>query len=541
MEGDRRSGYNDGLTRNLVQALLILLCTPLAGEVDFSVNPDGTATVVWQTPEPTRGGCVHYGVFLPDQELAVPRWCGTVFEKARRGRGSKEHRARFSVRRLGEVSRWHDGAPNGTGRVAVRIAAGGERLDRVFGVRWTGGRYRRVAAVVEGPFVCVPTATSLTIALATDLETRASVTIAGPGGVRALFESAGAATRHEIPVSGLFADTTYRYQVRITPADDPALSIACPPARLGTAPPLEFKKPFTFAHLSGSQGGAGGGEWAVEGVSARSLHDLVTLAYRRGADLVLFPGDLVGASAAGEDRFRRELRAWKRVVGPVGSFIPILVTAGSRASAAAVERIFAEEFVAFTNGPEPAAGSPPYEELVYSFDYGNTHFAVVRTIGDTAGTVDVRQQAWLEKDLAAARERGMGHLFVVGHAPGFPCAQADMGGGEDEEVNARRTAFWQLLSTAGVRAYLCAGGGSYARLLVDEKLVPGMSEAVWQIASGGAGAPFALEKTGVPWAGRIAAFTPQRHVCLYEVTGARVTLTVVDETGGTIERVDLNE
>jgi len=543
--------------------------TLLAGEPAFEVAEDGTVTARWRTRTPTLQGSLTYGVFMPDQDLDIPRWIGRAPERDPGGKAAVEHEARFSVGRLEALGRWRPGAPNGTGRVAVRVEiilprGGSAFVDRVFGVRWVKGKFRRTAAVVEGPFVSLPTTNSFTVAFRTDTKTHARVTVIDPQGDRLLFASEGESDRHEITVSGLFADTVYRYRVQIIPADDPALLVASPPARARTAPPREFGRSFTFAHLCDSRSGAGGGEYSMEGVNARTLETLLILAYRRGAELVVFPGDLVNGYTTSVGRFRRELRSWKRVASPVGAYVPIFPTAGNHEALidrwddglvldrkdTPMERVFAEEFVNYTNGPRPAPGAPPYKELVYSFDYGDTHFAFVLTNywytnrpgsrpGVREGTVDEIQLEWLKQDLARARKRGLRHLFVAGHEPGFPCGghagDAMYWGGRIPEVNAMREKFWRILGEAGVVAYLCGDEHNYSRLLVDASLVPGMKHPVWQIVSGGAGAPFHTPDTNVPWHRKVAFFTPQRHLCLITVDGKVVTLEVVNETGGRIE------
>jgi 3',5'-cyclic AMP phosphodiesterase CpdA len=545
----------------------------LAAEPEFSVAADGTATVRWKTVAPRPRGWICAGVFLPDQDLDIPRWQTTVPEKEKAENPATEHEAVFPVTDLASLAAAATGKPNGAARLAVRIAVAGSGeepalLDRTYGVRWSNGTYQRAAAVVEGPAVCLPEATSVTIAFRTDLATRAAVLVRSPHGERMVFESDREATQHEIRAAGLFADALYSYEVRITPADDPALTIASPSARFRTPPPREFKRPFTFALLSDARAGAGGGEHSIEGVDVRTLSDLLTIAYRSEAQLVVFAGDCASGYTTSETRFRQELRSWKRAARPVAAYLPLVVAAGNHEALIdawsdgamrdredlPMERVFAEEFVHFPNGPEAAPGAPPYRELVYSFDFGNTHFACVLTSywwtnrpgagpGCRNGTVDDRQLAWLEKDLREARGRGVRHLFVAGHAPGFPCGghadEAMYWNGTIAEVNAMRERFWKLLGDAGVVAYLCGDENNYSRVRVDAGLVPGMARPVWQIVSGGAGASYHVKDTKVPWSSAVAHFSCQRHVCLFEVAESRVDLRVVSETGGSIEQVPL--
>ena len=116
--------------------------------------------------------------------------------------------------------------------------------------------------------------------------------------------------------------------------------------------------------------------------------------------------------------------------------------------------------------------------------------------------MDDRQLTWLRDDLMSARARGIEHLFVLGHEPGFPCGghagDAMYWNGKIPAVNAMRTRFWTILGEAEVVAYLCGDEHNYSRLRVDKDLVPGMARPVWQIVSGGAGAPFHVQDASVP-------------------------------------------
>ena len=546
----------------------------LDGEPDFVVAPDGTVTVAWRTHTPMARGSVHYGVFLPDQELAVPRWHGSVAASAAAGDPVTTHEASFSAAVLGALEQTFSGKTNGVGRLAVRIvmpAADGRTVsfDRELGVRWFHGVYRRVAALIEGPFLCRPGPSEMTLAFRTDLPTAAHVILADEKGARWLFENDGETATHVIRLSGLAPDTTYRYQLVLFPADDPAMMIRCTEAQFRTTPSRGLGRSVRFAHLSGSRAGAGAGEWSMEGVNVRGVRELMLLAYRRGAGLILFPGGMIEGYTTSAERLRAELRSWKRAVGPIAAYVPVMVTAGSRETLVACDenghannrrhaltaQVFAEEFVGFAGGPPPEDGAPPHQGLVYSLGYGPVHFAFLlssrRFAGGSgdgpglhAGVIDAAQRKWLRRDLSLARAGGAEHIFVVSDEPGFPCGGRKGGGtyrnGELPEVQAMREDFFRILGEFQVTAYLCGGEHNYSRLRVDDALVPAMAQPVWQIVSGAAGAPLDVRDASVPWAGSVAHFSCRRHVCLFEVSGAKVTLTVVDKTGAIIENVVLS-
>ena len=53
----------------------------------------------------------------------------------------------------------------------------------------------------------------------------------------------------------------------------------------------------------------------------------------------------------------------------------------------------------------------------YSFDYGNSHFAVIDLPGGGSNTWTAAQIAWLDSDLSAAESRGVVHEFLFSHGP----------------------------------------------------------------------------------------------------------------------------
>ncbi len=56
------------------------------------------------------------------------------------------------------------------------------------------------------------------------------------------------------------------------------------------------------------------------------------------------------------------------------------------------------------------------EDIVYSFDYGNSHFVGLDALGD-ATTLSNSQLTWLDTDLTNAESRGLLHAFIYFHGP----------------------------------------------------------------------------------------------------------------------------
>lgn len=218
---------------------------------------------------------------------------------------------------------------------------------------------------------------------------------------------------------------------------------------------------------------------------------------------VLFPGDMIMGSNKDAGIVPRELAEWKEVMAPVYKnprmiWPRVWPTPGNHEmQLGGNEAAYLEAFPdVFMNGPAEEKG------LYYSFDHGNAHFVAVNTDSmDDRGTPDpsddrpdgrqVKYIDWLREDLAAARGRGVKHIFVFGHQPAFPITEGHLVSGlpnlgtkwilePDLTYLKRRDAFWKALSDHGVAAYICGDEHAYTRQKVD---------GVYQIVTGIAGAP----------------------------------------------------
>lgn len=272
-----------------------------------------------------------------------------------------------------------------------------------------------------------------------------------------------------------------------------------------------------------------------------------------------------------------------------------------RGGDSSAEAVFADEFVnregsAYGFGEPVAearecdAGSttgPSYAENVYSLNYGNAHFVSIntnywftgvqtgaRTVrypsdrdgtalalrvlgGNREGYVLPNQLEWLERDLDAAdADPNIDWVFVFTHEPAFPNGGhlwdamfwGDAGKGHEGGLNDAtaplgdvidmRNRFWGIVSRHDkVVAVMFGDEHNYSRTLIDSEVDPSFARPVWQIVSGGAGAPFYVQDTSVPWASSVRAFSPVNHYCLFAVQEGRVSLTVRATTGTVIDEV----
>jgi 3',5'-cyclic AMP phosphodiesterase CpdA len=240
------------------------------------------------------------------------------------------------------------------------------------------------------------------------------------------------------------------------------------------------------------------------------LSSLLAFAGAKRPDAVFFTGDLTlglekeeedgaideGASPAsgGWSRdfqydpktFTRMLASFKRIVTKRLRGVPFYPVVGNHDTVGpdAVE-IFRKTFAL----ERPPSAFRDSAHLAYTIELRGTVFVVIATDyyqpcterGAAVTPCNVRdhrishsQLEWLDAQLAKHAGK---RLFVLGHEPAFSSGTAKLGLDHYEEA---RDAFWKILKSRGVIAYLCSHQHQFA---------VSQHEGVWQLISGGAGAP----------------------------------------------------
>jgi len=412
-------------------------------------------------------------------------------------------------------------------------------------------------------------ATSAVITVETDVETVARVELIDEHGERHHVGGDGAGTRHELSIAGMTPDTRYRYVVLVADARGEVGESRS--ATLRTWPPPDDDMSLTFAVLSDSRSGYGTAEEQYAGTNREVLEDLLRRSVEEGARFIVFVGDLIDGYRTHAGSFRYELEAWQKAVEPFHGLIPIYEVMGNhealmdywdvgwavgQSGETSAEAEFAARFVNPTNAPDAADGAPPFEENVYSFDAGPAHLAVINSNywwrshpsrddhpaagrGQREGWIDDAQLAWLSDDLEAAHDRGREHLYVLTHEPGYPNGGHTMDAmwwrGEVPEVVERRAALFGAMSERGVDAIFHGDEHNYSRTRVHE----GLDRPLWQLISGGAGAPYYAQVTDLPWADDVAAFDGRQHVIVVDIDAGAAEARVLSRMGETIDRFDL--
>lgn len=550
-----------------------------AREPVASFAEDGQLFVRFSTTRSLGGASVYYGTELPEDPF------GTARLRRRAGAVVAEGEGRaigLDVRRLLDVRYDVAGARSrGRGIVRWRLEAldadqGTARVhDGRVGFRCDPGPCTETSRLVQlptvrlGPFVDLVDDDGATITVETDVETLATLVVRDDEGEVHTVRSAHGGLRHELRVEGLAPDTRHRYVVLVADARGEVGESRS--ATFATWPAPEAFDRLTFAVLSDSRSGHGGADAQYAGTNREVLEDLLLRAVAEGARFIVFAGDLIDGYRTHAGSFRYELEAWQRASEPVHASIPIYEAMGNHEALmeywtagwavavngdASAEAIFAERFVNPHGAPEPAPGAPPFDENVYSFDAGPAHLAIVNSNyfwrshagradhpaagrGQREGWVDDRQIEWLDRDLEGARARGRSHLYVFTHEPGYPNGGHVQDGmwwrGEVPEVLAQRERFFGILADRSVQAVFHGDEHNYSRTRIHD----GLARPLWQVISGGAGAPYYAQDTTLPWARDVVVFDARQHLVMVSIEGDRARGRAVARTGETMDEWDL--
>lgn len=538
----------------------------------IEVKIDGTVQVHVKTTKPCTGGLAYLGLMTLHAELEYPVYRVTgetspinantlLFEFSLR---ELENKAMDEINRQG----------NQNAHVALRLCLFGDKLytlDRIFAYRRSlSDEYNRSTALIEGPFVDWVTDSSAVLSWKFDQPSDCRLDV-DPGQISQEYAPPG--KRYEVLLLNLLPSAKYKYAITWDGHNQLKTTVH---REFRTAPPTGSDRPFNFAVLSDARASQGAGDRSVEGVNQRILQALLNRAYNLDVSLFLFPGDLVSGYTSEVVDLESQYRSWKRAVAPVGSRIPIYEGMGNhdvtarffegskirdcapRSGEEASEVIFAHHFVNPTNGPDPThPDHPPYRENVYSFDWGNCHFtmlnnnymqkgsgeSVANLRGEIEGTLRPEQLTWLDEDLKAARQRRMRYLFVFAHEPAFPngghTEDAMWWEGVIPEVVRMRNTFWKILCEYNVLAAFFGDEHNFSLSYIDETVDSEFDVPVWQIVTGGAGAPYYLRDENVPWAGSVKSFYPYHHCCVINVADDSVVLNVITPEGILLESVQL--
>ena len=219
-----------------------------------------------------------------------------------------------------------------------------------------------------------------------------------------------------------------------------------------------------FAVFSDPQIRVGKGDW--DHVFRTILEDISRHRPRPG--FLIIVGDLVDGRSGGkvnrlcppeqyDPQYRRFFEILREHLDPAIAFYPVAGNHEYHRDKDGAVRSGAQKYAEYMLPIVPENALPrgtPY----YSFDYGNSHFAVIATglLGyreDWQDLVYGDQYEWLRGDLAAAAARpGTRHVFVFGHHQMYPLVN---GLGARKELPVLQERIWKpLFVRYGVDAYI---------------------------------------------------------------------------------------
>lgn len=443
--------------------------------------------------------------------------------------------------------------------------------------------------LTEGPFINLLGHNTVTISFDTNFPIMAKVMVNDY-----VYQSPVYSIHHEIKIPDLKPATSYDYSV-LFGSNEEHYSFQ-------TAPEPGSREAFTFAYASDSRTGPGGGERSFTGANVYIMKKIMALAKYKKSAFIQFTGDLITGYKSDPDEIRLEYANWKRSVEPYAHYFPVMTTTGNHESVMfywglptgdfyaidkfpydqfSTEKLFSENFVMPTNGPEGEDGSiydpngkttdfPSYEENVYSYIYDNVAMIVLNsnywyspstsfvkiTSGNIHAYVMDNQLIWLKNEVNKFEEdSNIDHVFVTIHTPFFPNGghvNDDMwyGGNNDmrpyvagkpveKGIIERRDEILQILinESTKVVALLTGDEHNYCKTHItpDTNLYPDnwdkpklkIDRSIYQINNGAAGAPYYAQEI-TPWTPFTTGFTTQNALVLLHVQGEKISMEVLN-------------
>jgi len=291
-------------------------------------------------------------------------------------------------------------------------------------------------AIIKGPYLQDVTKTSIRIRWETDAGTdsRADYGLTASygdfiAGTYSTYLPESGTYLHEIPLTGLNAETIYHYMVTTTGSSSADHTFRTS---------VNEGAPFRFAVYGDNQDGVAVHEEIVKGILAFMPR------------IVLHVGDVV-------DNGNIYSEWGSQFFAPAGDLLyitPLYVAAGNHEKWAH----WVTDFIYF-----------PTSDRWWSFDFGNAHFVILDT--NTSCTVGSPQYIWLENDLAGTAQEW---IFVFFHQPPFSSVIPDWGGYYTDLVT--------LLEASGVDVVFNGHAHLYERSYKD---------GITYITSGGGGGSLA--------------------------------------------------
>jgi hypothetical protein len=224
----------------------------------------------------------------------------------------------------------------------------------------------------------------------------------------------------------------------------------------------------------------------------RTFSDIASITPK--PSFLFFDGDLVFGYTSDSTALDRELKGWIALYQAstlATSGVELVTIPGNhetdnlaKVAYAPGERTWLRDMSAYItrggNGPGVGGAdalATDQSKLTYSFDYKDAHFVTLNT--DPVGKDWHVPTNWVVTDLAAARARGLKHIFAIGHKPAYPYPTVPTDGLVFDPV--ARDAFWNSLASNQVEAMFAAHNHVYYRAQPTGH--------TWMVIAGNGGSP----------------------------------------------------
>jgi hypothetical protein len=127
----------------------------------------------------------------------------------------------------------------------------------------------------------------------------------------------------------------------------------------------------------------------------------------------------------------------------------------------------------------PTNGPVGYQELTYSFNFGNSHFVVLDS-EHPLHEIDQTQQVWLDQDLTANTQP---NVFVFYHETAWPMDYKRRGQSLDAHSSLRNS-LWSIIDKHNVTAVFNGHEHVFSLVKIDSSIFPQATHSIYQIVSG---------------------------------------------------------
>jgi len=187
---------------------------------------------------------------------------------------------------------------------------------------------------------------------------------------------------------------------------------------------------------------------------------------------VMTVGDLIQGCET-SDECENKYEKWKEVAKIIPVRIYPVMGNHDRMDKKIADKMWQESFRLPDNGPRG------YEELVYSFNFKNSHFVVLNSEKPHLHEIDINQREWLENDL---KKNKLENTFIFFHEPAFPASYKINQSLDTYKKD--RDDFWKIIDEYNVTAVFNGHEHIHTRRLINGEIFLEAKNSIYQFIVG---------------------------------------------------------